>query len=124
MVVAISIVLGIAALVVMAVAYASCIVAKETDEAMESQRVRVRRVALEIGHCAEQESIAGECSSVVNLPRLFCAHLHDPGIPWKSAGWLEFRQVRDTEAYDLPVLDGNRASLLCLLGDLPRRCIK
>ena len=44
MVVAISIVLGIAALVVMAVAYASCIVAKETDEAMESQRVRVRRV--------------------------------------------------------------------------------
>ena len=34
MVVAISIVLGIAALVVMAVAYASCIVAKETDEAM------------------------------------------------------------------------------------------
>jgi hypothetical protein len=49
MVVAISIVLGIAALLVMAVAYASCIVAKETDEAMESQRVRVRRVASKSG---------------------------------------------------------------------------
>ena len=45
MVVAISIVLGIAALLVMAVAYSSCIVAKGAGEAMESQRVRARRVA-------------------------------------------------------------------------------